>query len=85
MADPVDRIEKFDQFKLILITWSDQLYPNLICLTWCDQLDKQITLGNKDFGAMDILTDSSCLGSQHTQMNTCLAQSGQIFPQIRLF
>ena len=39
MADPVDRIEKFDQFKLILITWSDQLYTNLICLTWCDQLD----------------------------------------------
>ena len=44
-----------------------------------------ITLGNKDSGAWDILTDSSSLGSPHTQMNTHLAQLGQIFPQIRLF
>ena len=36
-------------------------------------------------GAWDILTDSSCLGSPNTQMNTRLAQSGQIFPQIRFF
>ena len=42
-------------------------------------------MGNKDFGAWDILTDSSSLGSPHTQMNTHLAQSGQIFPQIRFF
>ena len=44
-----------------------------------------ITLGNKDFGALDILTDASYLGSPHTQMNTHLAQSGQIFPQIQIF
>ena len=43
------------------------------------------TLGNKDFGALDILTDSSCIGSPHTQMNTRLAQLGQIFPQISFF
>ena len=48
------------------------------------ELDQQITLGNKDFGAWDILTDSSYLGSPHTQMNTHLAQSGQIFPQIQI-
>ena len=41
-----------------------------------------ITLGNKDFGAWDILTDFSHLGSPHTQMNIHLAQSGQNFPQI---
>ena len=44
-----------------------------------------ITLGNKDFGAWDILTDFSSLGSPHNQMNTHLAQSGQTFPQIRFF
>ena len=43
---------------------------------------KSITLGNKDFGAWDILTDSSYLGSPHTQMNNHLAESGQIFLQI---
>ena len=45
----------------------------------------KMTMGNKDFGAWDILTDSSSLGSPHTRMNTHLAQSGQIFLQIRFF
>ena len=44
-----------------------------------------MTQGNKYFGAWDILTDSSSLGSPNTQMNTHLAQSGRIFPQIRFF
>ena len=41
------------------------------------------THGNKDFVGWDILTDSLCLGSPHTQMNTRFLQSGQIFPQFR--
>ena len=44
-----------------------------------------ITLGNKDFAAWDILTDSSYLGSPDTQMNTHLAQSGHIFPANLVF
>ena len=43
-----------------------------------------MTQGNKDFGAPNMLTDSSYLGLPHTQMNTHLVQSGQIFPQIRV-
>ena len=40
------------------------------------------SLGNNNFGAWDILTDSSYLGLPHTKMNARWDQSGQIFLQI---
>ena len=58
---------------------------SIICLPRRKTYTSFITLGNDNFGAWDILTDSSYLGLPHTKMNAHLAKSVQIFQLISGF